>query len=565
MEPILKTLERAGGRSLYICFPPGPARSMKRTSALIVLRDHGGVESVKDLLGAGGTARLCEEWQVILAFPNPIGGRWNWTLTPSLPDDIAFLEHIQNELDSPAESVPFSMALAASSNPLKDERFYRLWHPMADVRYIAGMGTGASMACALAALRPQLTAAVFAENGTLSPAARAAGTGAPVPAFLLNCPQETAEYFLHANGATKQIGANEYCNPLNPCQRVFLADTEMNTPLPVAYDALMRHVRQVNTSVHGDAEPRLLPGADDGFTPYADDDSLADGLRHTWLVHVPKSVREHPDVRVPLMVFFHGAGDNPLEAADMTKFHMLGERDGFVTVYPWGANRMTWNSNMVPDEPDDDAYAVALIRDMIHRYPIDSERVYLSGFSNGAAQAHAVAMCHPDLIAAICPIDANWPGTRMGVTDITWRDVAPMRIGMEKKQEFDYRMPVWYTYGGREISYPVYNGSTQQKQYDFWKMYNNIPIKPTPPKENPHPCGCGAPGDIYERLAPSAAHPEHAYDVHRFLSADADRPNLYNYVVMPGKGHEIAPTDAELGWRYVRQFRRRADGSLDRA
>ena len=48
----------------------------------------------------------------------------------------------------------------------------------------------------------------------------------------------------------------------------------------------------------------------------------------------------------------------------------------------------------------------------------------------------------------------------------------------------------------------------------------------------------------------------------RFFSSDESGLNLYNYVVMTGKGHEIAPMDPELGWRYVSQFRRRADGSL---
>jgi pimeloyl-ACP methyl ester carboxylesterase len=217
---------------------------------------------------------------------------------------------------------------------------------------------------------------------------------------------------------------------------------------------------------------------------------------------------------------------------------------------------------MTADEPDDDAYTVALIADMIRRYPVDPERVYLSGFSNGAGEAQAIALCHPDLIAAICPIDANWPGNRMGETDLAWRDVTPMRIGMERKEKYDYRMPVWYTYGSREISYPVYNRSTQQKQYDFWKMYNRIPIHPTPEKDHPHPCGCGVMGNVYERLNPSAVHPEYAYDVQHFFSDDPGRPNLYNYVVMIGKGHDIAPTDPELGWRYVRRFCRKADGRL---
>ena len=565
MNLIYKTLTRAGGRSLYLHFPPGVPRSGKRTSALIILRDGGSEDTVVSLLTEGGLLALAGEQHVILAFPNPSGGRWNFQLHPALPDDVAFLTHIQGELTSPEESVPFSMALAASSNPLKDERFQKLWHPMADVRYMAGFGTGASMACAFAALRPQWTAAVFAQGGALAPAALQAATGAAVPAVLAGCPQATADYFIRANQAVPAGGEGTFINPVNPCARVLITGETGAGALLAAYDALFSRVRRPDTVPLGDVEPRLQPHADDGFTLYEEDKSLGDGLPHAYLVHVPKSVRAQPGTRVPLVMCFHGASDNPLETADVTKFHEVGEREGFITVYPWSTNRMTWNSSMLPDEPDDDRYAAALIRAMTERFPVDPERVYLSGFSNGAGEAQAVALCHPDLVAAICPIDANWPGNRMGETDLDVMDVAPMRIGMERKEVYDYRMPVWYTYGGREVSYPVYHRSTQQRQYDFWKAYNHIPIVPTPGRDNPHPCGCGVPGDWYERLTPSAAHPEHEYHVQRFLSADPGNPNLYNFAVMMNKGHDVAAMDAELGWRYVSRFRRKRDGSLVQA
>ena len=133
---------------------------------------------------------------------------------------------------------------------------------------------------------------------------------------------------------------------------------------------------------------------------------------------------------------------------------------------------------------------------------------------------------------------------------------------MEKKKEKDYRMPVWYTYGTREPSYPVYRGCSQQHQYDFYKWFNRIPVRETPPQCAPDPCGCGVPGDVQLHLAPSGRHPHHQYDVQRFFSEDDVPVNLYNYVIMRDKGHEVAQMDPELGWRYVRHFRREKDGSL---
>lgn len=298
-----------------------------------------------------------------------------------------------------------------------------------------------------------------------------------------------------------------------------------------------------------------------GFEYFIEDERL-DGIPHTWFTHVPSCAKSDPGKKLPLMIFFHGGSDNPAEAADMSKFHVFGEKEGFITVYPWGTNRCGWNSSMLPELEDDVGFAGALIKYMTDNYPVDTGRVYLSGFSNGAALAQAAALVYPELVAAICHIDSNWPGSRFGASKIDWRDVIPFAKGMEKKKEYDYRIPVWYTYGSREASYPVYNGCSQQHQYDFWKMYNNIEIKPTPGKENPDPTGCGVKGDETQLLKPSGRHPHHEYDVQCFYSRDDEPLNLYNYVVMRDKGHDIAHMDAALGWEYVKQYRRNSDGSL---
>ena len=153
---------------------------------------------------------------------------------------------------------------------------------------------------------------------------------------------------------------------------------------------------------------------------------------------------------------------------------------------------------------DDVAFSEALIRYMTAHYPVDPSRVYLSGFSNGSSQAMVTAMVHPGLVAAICPIDGNWPGERIGPSEVDYEQIKPMALARRIQEKKDYRMPVWYTYGTREPSYPVYRGCTQQHQYDFWKWYNHVEVRPTPPIEEPHPCGCGVEGDQVEEGQKSA-------------------------------------------------------------
>ena len=98
-------------------------------------------------------------------------------------------------------------------------------------------------------------------------------------------------------------------------------------------------------------------------------------------------------------------------------------------------------------------------------------------------------------------------------------------------------------------------------QYDFWKSYNNITCKETPYISETADCGVGVAGDKVEVIYPSSRYLERKYTVHRFYSNDEIPWNYYNYTLADGKGHDCNPEEAWLGWNYVRQFQRLADGT----
>ena len=124
-------------------------------------------------------------------------------------------------------------------------------------------------------------------------------------------------------------------------------------------------------------------------------------------------------------------------------------------------------------------------------------------------------------------------------------------------------MPVWYTYGSRDLEFPATRGSGQQNQYDFWKGYNNITVKQTPYRNEPDVNGVGVTGDKVEVYQPSRRYPETVYMTHRFYSNDPEKWNLYNYTLAIGKGHDSVPYEARLGWNYIRQWRRLPDKRLE--
>ena len=118
----------------------------------------------------------------------------------------------------------------------------------------------------------------------------------------------------------------------------------------------------------------------------------------------------------PLVLALHGAGGSASNMADMTLLHQLGERRGFVTLYLRGTGadprrHLTWNAGSCcgwarDHGTDDVAYvraALAAVRDLV---PVDPDRVYLVGFSNGALMAYRLAQDLPGVFAAVAAAGA---------------------------------------------------------------------------------------------------------------------------------------------------------------
>lgn len=554
MALFCKSLHEKGGE-LYLFFPGEENRTAWKRSCITFFLEDASKERIQRLLGEG-LEQFSMKYQVILAFPVPGADGWSVKDEKGLERAFSHFSLVQGAVDKPDEA-----PLAVNSQGIPTiESMQRTWHPMNDVRYLVGEGAGADRVLALAAAMPSQIAAILAVNGDLPQAALRRAACAPVPAMLSRCSGAAMCYLEQANHVRRPSKTDDAVleNADNPLQKVVLLeeDTTITAALvEKAWSELFSHVHRPNTGRCGDCEPRDTLG--EGFTFYVDDDRL-DGTPHTWFVHCPAD-RKEP---APVMLFLHGGSDNPEEAAVMSRFHRLGETEGFLTVYPWATNHCFWNQELLPDAPDDLRFLMRLLDDLQERYPVDRERIYVSGFSNGAAMAQTLALLCPERIAGLCHIDSNWPGLRTEPVAVEMRKIRPFALGMEKKKEYDYRMPVWYTYGSREPSYPVVPLCSQQHQYDFWKRYNNIEVLPT---KNPGEEGysaCGVAGETVEWLAPSEKHPDHWYEVNRFYSRDSTPVNLYNYVLMHDKGHDVAEMDPVLAWNYVRHFRRMADGSL---
>ena len=132
------------------------------------------------------------------------------------------------------------------------------------------------------------------------------------------------------------------------------------------------------------------------------------------LLYVPDSY--NPTEGAPLMLSFHGFGldsQSQLEQADMRS---LADRDGILLAYPQGTplgNSRFPHWNALPNSPenktavDDLGFVRELISQIESDYPINRERIYASGFSNGGMMAFALACYEKDLVAAVAVVSGQ--------------------------------------------------------------------------------------------------------------------------------------------------------------
>ncbi|TAJ17123.1 MAG: polyhydroxybutyrate depolymerase [Dehalococcoidia bacterium] len=135
------------------------------------------------------------------------------------------------------------------------------------------------------------------------------------------------------------------------------------------------------------------------------------GRARSYLVHVPDSLPEGPSA---VVLVFHGGGGNADNAMRMSHFDVAADRHGFVAVFPNGTGRLrdrllTFNAgnccgSALDDRIDDVAFTRALIDDLGRSLPIDRNRLFVTGMSNGGMMSYRLACEAADLFAAAAPV-----------------------------------------------------------------------------------------------------------------------------------------------------------------
>jgi polyhydroxybutyrate depolymerase len=139
-----------------------------------------------------------------------------------------------------------------------------------------------------------------------------------------------------------------------------------------------------------------------------------EGQDRVFHLHLPPAY--DGETPLPLVLVLHGGGGNGPAIAEKTAFQAKADAEGFVVAFPTGQETADgghyWKTGGEhTDDPvkaaltgDDVAFLAALIDRLTAELAIDEQRIYVTGFSNGAAMTHALACALSDRIAAAAAV-----------------------------------------------------------------------------------------------------------------------------------------------------------------
>jgi polyhydroxybutyrate depolymerase len=104
----------------------------------------------------------------------------------------------------------------------------------------------------------------------------------------------------------------------------------------------------------------------------------------------------------PLVVDFHGLAEGAIIHSTTSQFGALGQKDGFVAVFPNGTGSpVRWDTTDRPPANPDLAFVAAMLKQVESTQCIDTSRVYASGLSDGSFMVSLVACTMSTRFAAV--------------------------------------------------------------------------------------------------------------------------------------------------------------------
>lgn len=136
-----------------------------------------------------------------------------------------------------------------------------------------------------------------------------------------------------------------------------------------------------------------------------------DNLTRSYLLHIPLGYKSSD--QYPVVFFLHGGGGSAERLLPEVGLTEKADAEGFIVIAPnsvdgnWNDGRGTtaWeNTADTVSAIDDVGFIEVLLAEVENLYAVDTSRVYVTGFSNGAQMTQRLGCELPNTFAAIAPV-----------------------------------------------------------------------------------------------------------------------------------------------------------------
>lgn len=186
---------------------------------------------------------------------------------------------------------------------------------------------------------------------------------------------------------------------------------------------------------------------------------IHDGQTRSYIFYTP----DQSAAPWPLVIALHGYTQTAEAIMNYSAFNELAEEENFLVVYPQGLGN-SWNVDFSGGSVADDVgFISTLIDNLSTDYPVDENRIYATGFSNGGFMSYRLAYELPEKIAAIAPV----AGTISSEAYASW--------------EAETGKPILHIHGTSDFVVP-YNGfngiESVETLLTYWLSKNNCNSTP---------------------------------------------------------------------------------------
>ena len=254
--------------------------------------------------------------------------------------------------------------------------------------------------------------------------------------------QETLEYFKIINSVIEKqtaeidgIPTEIYTNTTNKAEEIRVSKCIKDNLANVIMNQFFNHVIRWKNSPDGELKYKM--GKKDFYkkNKYENHNLLIDGNDYHYAVYLPKEIEVK---KIPVVFSIHGRGEPTWIFAEKNGWEELADKTKeFMVVLPDSPQNI-W------DFKRDSTVISRMIEDLSSKYEIDTERIYLTGFSNGAVFTDQQASTFPYLFAAASP----WNGPSIEAC----RNIHSIGTFVYNPnfEESDYEMPFWIAVGDND-------------------------------------------------------------------------------------------------------------------